>query len=193
MEYDIGSIVSYKIKEISNKEIQIEKNNEKINLTFKNIKSYQNFRKNVYLQNKYGVLNEPTSQLVLNEMDERNCNWVILDNNLNFIQCFDDKTYYPICKDTRQKFSRDHESWSVGIMDGLKVKLIPIENNYFDFKNQKDELYKYEIYILNLDKVVYIKEKPLVKYPSQLLYLFHKSQNNSLYLHTTFNKSWLYD
>lgn len=186
-------MIHYKILKDHDKSTLIEKNNEEINLIFKNIQSYRNFNKNIQLQNKIGVMNKSDTTPILKTMDERNSNWVLLDNNLNFIQCFDDKTYYPLCDEARQRFMRYREQWSIGkITEQMKVKLIPSDDE-FDFRPQIDDQYKHKIYILDSNQFVYIREVPPIKVPSELLYLFYKSRNNSLYLHTTFNKSWLYD
>lgn len=219
MKYDIDlikTIVSYNIDNVDFKDnvyINVEKNKEKLTLVLPRMTAYVDFCKGIYLQNEYGVMNKPTDKKLLSTMIERNCNWLMTDNNLNFIQCFNDKQYYPVCMDSKQMFLRDKERWGVGELENSKVKLIHNldEDNICDFSFEKSEKFCQRIFLVKsnkvwsnvnkrfettfekLDKFVFMeKNKVRTLFPSELIYLFHKSIKNELSLHTIFNKSWFY-
>lgn len=201
MKYDIDlikTIVSYNIDNVDFKDnvyINVEKNKEKLTLILTNMQTYKNFCKNIYLQNEYGVINKPTDKQILSTMIDRNCNWLLTDNNLNFIQCFDDKTYYPICKDSRQSFLRNKEHWGVGELVDGKLKLIHNldEDNICDFSLNREGNFSQRVFIRDEKRFVFVeKNKVRTLLPSELIYLFHKSIKNELSLHTIFNKSWFY-
>lgn len=202
MKYDIDLIkemVSYEIGTIDFKDnvyMNVYKNKEKLTLILPNKQTYRNFCKYTYLQNKYDVLNKPTDKQILSTMISRGCNWVLTDNNLNFIQCFDDKTYYPICKDSRQSFLRNKEHWGVGEIIDDKLKLIHnLEGeDIHNFSLNKNAIFSQKVFIKDEKKFVFVeKNKVRTLLPAELIYLFHKSVKNELSLHATFNKSWFYE
>lgn len=225
MKYNIDLIkpmVSFKIKEDvkfeQNVYLPIEKNNEDIVLILNNKTAYTKFCKNTFLQKQYRVLNkENKSTKILQTMSERNSNWVLLDNNLNFIQCFDDKNYNKISLESRNRFLMDKEKWGIGELEKIPlssskpvqtVRLIHNEDTVlrtnFKFYRRKTKLYSQRIYLHTTKEFVYIpktyEEKGLEMnavsnlFHSQLIYLFHRDSmtRNELHLHTVFNRSWFY-
>lgn len=220
----IKTIVSYNIDNVdfkNNVYINVEKNKEKLTLVLPRMTSYVDFCKGIYLQNEYGVMNKPTDKQLLSTMFERNCNWLLTDNNLNFIQCFTDSQYYPVCMDSKQSFLRDKERWGIGEIEEGKLKLIHafgrekhfdfVEHSFCDFSYEKNEKFTERVFLLKgntvwsdiykrsetfyskLEEFVFV-EKGRIRnlYHSELIYLFHKSVKNELSLHTIFNKSLFY-
>lgn len=201
MKYDsdlIKTIVSYNIKNVDfnhNVHINVEKNKEKLTLALTNMRVYEDFCKNIYLQNEYGVINKPTDKQILSTMIDRRCNWLLTDNNLNFIQCFDNKTYYPVCVDSRQKFLRDKERWGVGELVDGKLKLMGYyEDEICDFSLTREGDFSQRVFIIGENRFVFVEEnKGGMRLHSELMYLFHKSVDNELYLYSIFNRSWFYE
>ena len=202
MKYDIDlikTIVSYNIDNVDFKDnvyINVEKNKEKLTLILTNMQTYKKFCKNIYLQNEYGVINKPTDKQLLSTMIDRNCNWLLTDNNLNFIQCFNDKQYYPVCMDSRQMFLRYKERWGVGELIDGKLKLIHNldEDNIRDFRLNCEGNFSQRVFIIDEKKFVFVeKNKVRMLLPSELIYLFHKYKKNELSLHAIFNTSWFYE
>ena len=201
--------------------LNIEKNNEDILLNFHSRRDYTKFCKNTFLQKKYGVFNnENVNTKILETLEERNCNWVLLDNNLNFINCFIDKEHNKRSMEFRSRFLANKEKWGIGELEKVPissnkpiqtVKLIhnvdtPRKTN-FKFRKRKTTLYSQPIFLHKTREFVYIPktydheegfqvESVGTLFNSELVYLFHRGggigNKSELYLHTVFNRSWFY-
>lgn len=192
----IKAIVSYNIINVdvrtNNVYLDIDKNGEELTIILNNKQALNSFCKHTFRQNVFGVLNKPTVQPLLSTMLERNCNWLLTDNNLNFVQCFNDKDYNTVCKDSKQSFLRDKEKWAVGRrLTDNKVQLVDDESVHFYSHTKVGDRQK--VYLIGEDEFVYVeKQASKVLLPSEMMYLFHKSVKNELHLNIIFNKSWFY-
>ena len=193
----IRSIVSFDIINVdertNNVYLDIGKNGEELVIVFHNKQAVKSFCKHTFRQNVFGVLNKPTVQPILSTMVERNCNWLLADNNLNFVQCFNDKDYNQVCKDSKQSFLRDKEKWAVGRrLPDNKVQLVDDDSVHFYSHTKVGDRQK--VFLMGEDEFVYVeKEAARVLLPSEMMYLFHKSGKNQLTLNLIFNKSWVYE
>lgn len=220
----IKSLVSFGIGEVrfeDNVFLPINKNGEDLELIINNKRSYSNFCKNIYLQKQYDVLNKSTDIKLLQTLEDRKSNWILTDNNLNFIQCFDDYEYSKLCTEARERFFRDKERWAIGELESIPlnssikltktVRLIHNEgiNTNFKYSKRKSNKFSQRIYLHKTKEFVYIKpeyeefsrlenrnvffKSANVTFNSELVYLFNKSNNkNQLHLNTVFNRSWFY-
>ena len=219
----IKSFVSFDIGDVrfdDNVFLSIKKNNEDLVLILNNKRAYSNFCKNIHLQKEYGVMNIPTDTRLLQTLEDRKNNWILTDNNLNLIQCFDDSNYSRLCVESRERFFRDKERWTIGELEKVPltsskltktVKLIHNEGIHTNFKYsiRRTKEFSQKVYLHRTKEFVHIRPEykeysPLenrdvefrsahVTFNTELVYLFNKpNDSNKLHLNTVFNRSWFY-
>lgn len=195
---NLNKYSSLNIQDIESKNNSIyltaNKNEEELVIVLPNKAALKKLSHFTERQSLYGVLRENNPTQISKEMDARKCNWLLTDNNFNFVQCFTDKEYNPVCKDAKQSFLRDVEHWGVAnkkvdqidveLLDGSIVKCLSSESTYF---NQK-------VFLKDENSFVYLRKEDVKElYPSELMYLFHRNVKGELNLNIIVNNNWFYE
>lgn len=170
------------------------KNDEELVIVLPNKTALKKLSHFTERQSMNGVLRDNSPLSIGNQMVLRKCNWLLTDNNFNFVQCFTDKDYNPVCKDAKQSFLREVEHWGIAnkkvgqieveLLDGSIVKCLSSESTYF---NQK-------VYLKDENSFVYLRKEDVTDlYPSELMYLFHRNVRGELNLQIIMNNNWFYE
>lgn len=171
--------------------LTVGKNNEMLTFVFFNSNCFDKVFSAVDKQIKFGAFNKKTDKNILETMTERKANWLLTDNNFNFIQCMNDQNLEKVKRESVKSFLLNKERWAVA--EKLNDKLVRFINSedIADYEERQSEVFSQKVY-LNDETFVYVQKGSAKElHESETLFLFKKF-NNELHIHTILNKGWIY-